>query len=109
MLTAVYFINASSSSFILLLLTPDRYIKDISYYKKELQGQQSKLALLQASPDTCPHVLKKHLEGVKETEAMIPDCQERLKKACDDLREFLMENSGLAAAEDAKALLLASI
>jgi hypothetical protein len=70
-----------------------------------LEGQQSKFAQLKESPDSCPHVLKKHLEGISETEAMIPDCQERLRKARDDLQEFLEQNSHLPAAKEAEALL----
>lgn len=64
-------------------------MKDIKYYQKELEGQRAKLSDLQSKPDTCPHVLKKHLEGIAETEAMLPDCQDRLKRARDDLEEFL--------------------
>lgn len=59
----------------------------------------------QESSDCCPHVVKKHLEGISETEAMIPDCQERLKRACEDLQEFIETNSELPSAEEAKTLL----
>lgn len=72
-----------------------RYLKDIKYYQKELEGQQAKLSDLQSKPDTCPHVLKKHLEGIAETEAMLPDCQERLKRARDDLEDFLTAAEGV--------------
>ena len=61
---------------------------------------------LKESPDCCPHVLKKHLEGIAETEAMIPDCQERLQKARDDLQEFLEQNSELPSASEARTLLV---
>ncbi len=81
-------------------------MKDISYYQKELEGQQNKLAQLKESPDCCPHVLKKHLEGISETEVMIPDCQERLRKARDDLEGFLSNNAELPTASEARALLI---
>lgn len=64
-------------------------MKDVNYYQKELAQLEAKHQIAQAEPETCPHVLKKQLEAIKETEAMIPDCEARLEAAKADLQEFL--------------------
>ena len=64
-------------------------MKDINYYRKELQELQSKYKSIEADPSTCSHVLNKQAEVIKETEAMLPDSEARLEAAKVDLQEFL--------------------
>lgn len=64
-------------------------MKDINYYRKELEQLEAKHQTLQSDSSACPHILKKQTEVIKETEAMIPDCEARLEAAKADLQEFL--------------------
>lgn len=88
LLTRIY----SKEVFYTVFLVVFRYTKDISYYQKELTGQVQKHQLLSSAPDACPHVISKQAEVIKETEAMIPDCTERLERARADLKEYLEQN-----------------
>lgn len=87
-------------------------MKDINYYRKELDDLETKHRNLLSDPATCPYVLKKQTEVIKETEAMIPDCEARLEAARADLLEFLAshgeceELASSAVYAEAKTLLV---
>lgn len=66
-----------------------RYMKDINYYRKELDQLLARHQILQSDPSACSHDLKKQAEVIKESEAMIPDCETRLNAAKADLQEFM--------------------
>lgn len=66
-----------------------RLVKEVEFYKKEMQMQQKKLeTMIEERKEV--HDINKQKEIVEESENMIPDTLHRLKFARNDLEEFLV-------------------
>lgn len=79
-----------------------RLRKELSLYKKEAEEQKLKVERLKTEGED-EYVIKKQVEVLAESEAMIPDCNKRLVKGQDHLRELLEEAEGdLADTEEYK-------
>ena len=69
-------------------------VKDVSYYQKEVQENEIKLAQMKKEKRD-PYDIKKFEEVLGESYMMIPDSQSRMEKALVDLATFLDKSSGL--------------
>ncbi len=70
-----------------------RLAKEAAYYKKEVQENETKLAKMKED-NKDPYDIKKFAEVLDESIMMVPDSENRLKKALEDLELFLSSNDG---------------
>lgn len=68
-----------------------RIRKELEYYRQELLQQQQKVdKMAQDDAGSCPHELAKQREVLQETANIIPNSEERLQAAVDDLKLFVV-------------------
>lgn len=72
-----------------------RLSKEKITYEKEVVLQQEKVEKLKEQ-DKDKHVIKKQEEVLQESLMMIPDCQRRLVKAYEDLKNIVDSEQDLA-------------
>mmetsp|Transcript_19979 Transcript_19979/g.30246 ORF Transcript_19979/g.30246 Transcript_19979/m.30246 type:complete len:117 (+) Transcript_19979:91-441(+) len=66
----------------------ERLAKEANYYKEETKENQDKLQKMK-DENKDHYDIKKFAEVLEESEMMIPDSENRLKKAVNDLAQFL--------------------
>ncbi|CAG8636618.1 4288_t:CDS:2 [Paraglomus occultum] len=67
---------------------------DSKYYEIELQNQQRRIdKYIEENRDE--YDIKKQKEVLEETQKMIPDCKNRLQKACQELQDYMDMNPAL--------------
>mmetsp|Transcript_24149 Transcript_24149/g.35296 ORF Transcript_24149/g.35296 Transcript_24149/m.35296 type:complete len:141 (+) Transcript_24149:121-543(+) len=69
-----------------------RLAKENTYYKKEVQENESKLSKMK-SESADPYDIKKFEEVLGESYMMVPDSEARLNKSLEDLSIFLDKHS----------------
>lgn len=87
--------------------THTRLIKEANYYKEETKENEAKIAKMKEE-NKDKYDIKKFQEVLDESIMMIPDSENRMKKAAEDLEVFIANNSTLESEEwlgKAKALL----
>ncbi|XP_055379476.1 tubulin-specific chaperone A [Condylostylus longicornis] len=66
-----------------------RLAKEVTVYQKEADVQKTKVEKLREADPQDEYMLKKQEEVLQECLMMIPDCQRRVKKAYEELKELL--------------------
>ena len=66
-----------------------RYKRELECYKGEFLKDSEKLEMMQSSPNSCPHEINKQMQVIEETSRMIPDIEDKIAMAIEDLREML--------------------
>ena len=64
-------------------------IKEAAYYKKEVQENERQLQQMKDDGKD-PHDIKKFQEVLDESLMMVPDSEQRLSRALQDLRDFVV-------------------
>lgn len=82
--------------------------KEIASYEKEATAQQAKIATMEAE-GAHPSDIKKQNEVLAETQAMVPECEARLRDALADVEGILSgasdELKGMDMYNDAVAVI----
>lgn len=73
------------------LKTIERLIKEVNYYKSEVQENQQKLQQMKQDPNKDQYDTKKFQEVLDESHMMVPDSESRLGKAVEDLKAFRVQ------------------
>ena len=66
-----------------------RLLKEVNYYKKEVEENEAKLALLKEEKRDI-YDIKKFEEVLGESYMMVPESEGRLKRSLEDLASFLV-------------------
>eukprot|EP00529_Nitzschia_sp_RCC80_P035974 CAMPEP_0113465484 /NCGR_PEP_ID=MMETSP0014_2-20120614/13764_1 /TAXON_ID=2857 /ORGANISM="Nitzschia sp." /LENGTH=165 /DNA_ID=CAMNT_0000357645 /DNA_START=43 /DNA_END=540 /DNA_ORIENTATION=+ /assembly_acc=CAM_ASM_000159 len=69
-----------------------RLIKEVAYYEKEVQDNESQLQTMKLDSTKTQFDIKKFVEVVDESRMMIPDSKRRLDDALRDLEEFVLSS-----------------
>lgn len=81
----------------------NRNIKDLAFCKTENDRERARLETFEA---TNPDKVSQQRAVVEEARVMIPEYQNRIRKATEDLRSFLTENAEALSSEDYAALMV---
>ena len=71
--------------------TYGRLLKEVEYYKQEVEENEQKLAEMKAN-NRDPYDIKKFEEVLGESYMMIPDSRARLQQTLQDLADYLESN-----------------
>ena len=82
------------------LIPMRRLLKEVGYYKQEVQENEEKLATMTSSSAANPYDVKRFRQVLDESYMMVPDSTKRLDNALADLAKFLGEEDAQAIPKD---------
>ncbi|KHN76826.1 Tubulin-specific chaperone A [Toxocara canis] len=74
-----------------------RLVKELAYYKVEVEKETAKLESMKAKPDADEHLVRKQGELLQESRSMIPDTTRRMQQALLELKKM-----GISEVDDLK-------